>query len=208
MRRLMVLIAALLAGPAAAQQPGAALVLAVSGAVQPPFEAFDEVPAGALLRLGDDAEITLLHYAECTERRLRGGTVVVAALAMRVGRGAAVLAETPQPCPATAVLTKGDTAVGAVILRSGADPVAILAPQPTILLIGARRDAVVRLTLQADGSEPVALSLGRDGARLPAGAPPLDPARRYVLAATDAAGGQSFVACRVAPGAGLTLLAP
>ncbi len=196
--------AALWTGAAIAEP--VALALEASGDIDPPLAAFDELEAGAVLRLAPEAEATILHYAECVERQVRGGLVIASPTGLRVGGGGAVLQETAQPCPSRVAFDAGPTAPAATVFRGDGPPLA-LAPLPRLVFVGPRRGAAARATLERDGVVALTLAVADGAARAPEGAAPLPAGDGYVLV-VETDGGTLRIPARIAEAAGLSVLTP
>ena len=115
----------------AAAAEHAAMVLSVAGEVTPAVDAFDTLPTGARLELGDEATVEFVHTASCTVVRVQGGTLVLAEDAWRLFRGK-VLATKEGDCPKEVRLAR-DAAMAGVILRG---PPPRFSMTPVIVLSG------------------------------------------------------------------------
>src|SRR5258708_19609711 len=60
---------------AVAEEPPAALVMAVSGGTTPAMSEMSEIPSGAPLRLAPGTELTVLDYARCKMVTVSGATL-------------------------------------------------------------------------------------------------------------------------------------
>lgn len=215
----LAVVGILAAGPAAAS----ALALSVTGAVEPPISAFDPVPAGAVLRLAPDAEVTLLHEAACVEQTIRGGVVVVGADGLRVGRASTITATLKGACPVELALDGEASTLSAVVLRAvdGAptDGAAVgVAPRPRIAAPALADSGVAWLVLAKDGVIELVMPFEGAVAAAPEDAPALPQGGGYALAAAPSsearpvAGGPLDAALRplaevvVSPAVGLTLI--
>src|SRR5699024_840315 len=126
-------LSGLLAWPAAAIGP-AALILDVSGTVEPAIEPFQEVADGTVLELGPDATLTISHYGSCEEVAVSGGTVAVRADGLGL-EGSRVLSREEIACPGRVVMTEADLINMSVTLRAVMVP-KTMAPAPEFFLAG------------------------------------------------------------------------
>src|SRR5215470_14777887 len=63
--------------PAIAEEPPAALVMAVSGTTTPPMSEMSEIPSGQTVQIATDAQLTVLDYTRCKMITVSGGTLSV-----------------------------------------------------------------------------------------------------------------------------------
>jgi len=190
---------ALADGRAAAE----ALIVDAEGDIAPAAEPFAEAPDGAVFRLGDDAQLILLHYAACVETHFRGGEVTVGPTgATTTGE---TVSETRVECPRKVAFTEQSTGVAAVVLRGGPDVVRINGRPVFVLLAdGAERVEISR-------GEAVVARLPFEGriARWPADAPPLPSGDGYAFAIVGpGANAGPKAGAAVATDAGVTIVAP
>lgn len=194
-------LAALLAAPAAAQEP-AALVIDVTGPTTPAVGAFDELPAGASLELGAKTEITLSHYASCEEVALRGGTVKV--LPADVGySGSTVLSAVKTECPQPVKMHKSDLIGAVVVLRS-------VKPRPEVsqtpnFLVAVHEGDYDRISIQLGTDVLVSRKLTGPRVIWNRTDPPLKPGE-YTVILSGAGDRMHAAQIKVAPGGSGTLV--
>lgn len=195
-----------LAAAAAWAQGRAALVVDITGTSDPQVAAFDELEAGAKLRLGRETEITIMHYASCRELRLRGGTVVVGEAALETP-GAQLLGGRGCDCPEMVTVSEASVVGAGVVLRS-VSALPKVSPRPSFLIALAGGAGHDELRIQK-GSE-VVLHRPIDGARVrwDAADAPLAPGDYTVVLVGE---GQTAHAARIrvaADGPDLIVLRP
>lgn len=190
---------ALAAGPAVAE----ALIVDAEGEIAPAAEPFAEAPDGAVFRLGDGAQMILLHYAACVETHFRGGEVTVGPTGLSTT--GETVSETRVECPRKVAFTERSTGVAAVVLRGGPDVVRINGRPVFVLLAdGAERVEISR-------GDAVVARLAFEGriAKWPADAPPLPAGDGYAFAIVGAGATTGPKAgAAVAMDAGVTIVAP
>lgn len=135
MRRLAGAVALSVLLPVSVMASPAALVLDVSGSIEPPVALFDEVDDGTVLHLDAGATLTLSHYASCQEVALEGGTVSVGAEKLVV-EGGRVLTLATVACPDRIDLAGAEQVNMGVALRA-ITSARIMAPAPEFVLVGA-----------------------------------------------------------------------
>jgi hypothetical protein len=173
-------------GLAVADEPPAALVMAVSGSTTPAVSVMSEVASGAKLRLDPGAELTLLDYARCKMVTVGGGTVSVTRFDF-VTDGK-IVAEIDAPCPRIHRLSAsaGGAVAGGLVMRGVAG-----APRWPLnrefVLAGDGSDNLAAAAIYADGrlDAPLTrLEISGRKARFPMDAAPLAVNERYVLRLT------------------------
>src|SRR5258708_33416673 len=82
---------------AVAEEPPAALVMAVSGGTTPAMSEMSEIPSGAQLRLAPGTELTVLDYARCKMVTVSGGTLSVARFDFTTGGKIVGRMDAPSP---------------------------------------------------------------------------------------------------------------
>ncbi|HET7410983.1 MAG TPA: hypothetical protein VFJ13_12365 [Paracoccaceae bacterium] len=112
----------------------AALILDVSGTIEPEIGLYEEVGDGTVLKLGPDASLTISHYGACEEVALTGGTVTVGAGKLAID-GGEILSRTDVQCPGQIVMAAADLINMAVTLRS-VERARLMAPRPEFVLAG------------------------------------------------------------------------
>lgn len=173
------LIACLVAAPAAAEP--AALVLEVSGEVEPALLAFSEIEAGTDITLAEDARLSIVHYGTCKILTLVGGSLRVDENRYLIGRSR-VETERAQGCPRQVAL-EGEGSAAGVLMRGGdEDALPAMPLRPSFVFAGAEASAVARVEILVAG-EPV-VSLGMEGRRAawPEDAPDLEAGTVYAVA--------------------------
>lgn len=171
-------------GVAGADEPPAALVMAVSGGTTPAVAAMSEIASGAPLRLDAGAELTLLDYARCKMVTVSGGTVRVTRFDF-VTDGK-IVAEVDAPCPRVHRLSAGGAVAGGLVMRGVAG-----APRwplnREIVLAGDGSDKLAAAAIYGEGrlDAPLArLDISGRKARFPTDAAPLAVNERYMLRLT------------------------
>ena len=182
-------IAALMAGAAgaalAAEAP-AAIVMAVNGETDPPLSAMTEIPADRATRLGNEAELTFLHYGRCKLVTVRGGTLTVTRADF--SSDGKIVDQKDGPCPHVHRLGgagPGTVSGGLVMRGAGGPPRWPLNRE--IILVGDGSDAIETAAIYAEDRPDaplVKLELGGHRARYPADAASPQPNQRYVLRLT------------------------
>jgi hypothetical protein len=170
--------------PSSAAEPPAGIVMAVTGATDPPLSVMTEIPTGTPIRLGSEGKLTFLDYARCKLVTVASGTLTLSRTDYKTdGR---IESEADGPCPHLYSLNEPGGAghtPGGLIMRSGSE-----APRWAVnsefLLTGSRADTVRAVAVYAEDrpDAPVATFEIRGGRLIePAGMPPLLPNTRYVL---------------------------
>lgn len=183
-------LGALALGPHAARAAGAAaMVLELEGAIEPPLEAFDEIPSKSTVILADDAWLVFLDYNRCQTVEVVGGRIRFEAHGFYVNKGKVKKVERAE-CPReVAVAATG--VVGGTVLRSATSgTVALkLPPTPSFVLVGPRAKEFDRVRF-VKGDEAVR-ELGLSGHRLSwdEGSAPLALGADYTLVLLPAAAG-------------------
>ena len=172
-------ITALLSTPTLAGDP-AALILDVSGAVEPQVALYDEVGDGTVLKLAGDATLTISHYGACEEVALKGGTVSVALDGLDLD-GSTVEARTPVECPDRIVMAAADLINMAVTLRSTRKKARLMAPAPEFVLAGEWGRTFDTLHVYAKDGSTATIPVVGGHAAWPADAPPLTVGETYVV---------------------------
>ncbi len=183
LRPALVLLAGLLSGPAAAAEAPVGMVMAVTGATEPPLAALTELTADSPVRLLPGTELTFLHYARCKLVTVVGGTLVMSQTAYRSDGNIAAEHDAPCPVIAEAVEAERGGSVGGAIMR-GIQAAPRWPNRLDIVLAGPAADTVRAAAVYDDAVPPAAVQrLGLAGRRLtpPADAAPLPPGRRYTL---------------------------
>ena len=102
---------------ASAQEPPAAMVMAVSGKTAPPVAAMAEIASGTKLQLDPGTELTVLDYARCKMVTVSGGSLTVTRFDfMADGK---IVGEVDAPCPRFHQLSAGGAVAGGVVMRGG-----------------------------------------------------------------------------------------
>lgn len=186
MKRLFYAVTILLfasALPAWADGQMRALVTDVTGDVSPEIYAFDEVPAGTVLNLGEGSELSLTFYPNCSDVTLRGGVVTIGEDTISTSDDTELLSQAEGDCPGAVKLAETDIINAAVISRSrGKSLRPRVNPRPVFGVSGDNAASYDRVLVR-DGRRTLAeVSLtGRTGV-WPADAPPLKDGRTYALA--------------------------
>lgn len=171
-------ISTFVAAPVLAGGP-AALILDVSGSVEPEVALYDEVSDGTVLKLGSDASLTISHYGACEEVALSGGTVSVGAHELGID-GAQVRSRTAVQCPDQVVMAAADLINMAVTLRS-AKQAKVMAAQPEFVLAGPWGRQFQTLDVYGEGGQKTSLPVQAGHAAWPADAQPLTAGQSYVV---------------------------
>ena len=185
-RRAAIVAAAaiwLIAGTAAADEPAAGLVMALSGGVTPGLAVMSEIPAETSLRIDSGAQLTFLHYAKCKLVTVSSGSVTVTRQDY-FGDGK-ILNETPGPCPHVQQLNAGGegAVAGGLVMRGiGAAPRWPLNPE--FIVAGPGAGKLANAAIYADGrldAPLIRLETTPNHARVPSAAAPLPINEHYVL---------------------------
>jgi hypothetical protein len=171
-------IASLFPVAAVAAEP-AALVLDVSGAVQPEVALYDEVVDGTVLQLDKDAHLTLSHYGICEEVAITGGTVSVGMENLDLD-GSQVESRTRVQCPDSITMSAADLINMSVTLRS-ARKTRVMAPTPDFVIAGKWGRQFDRLDVHGKGGRMATMSVVAGHAAWPADAQALAIGETYVV---------------------------
>ena len=185
------LVCALIAGPALAGEP-AALILDVSGSVEPEVGLYDEVSEGTVLSLATDAKLTISHYGACEEVALTGGTVTVNPDKLAI-EGGEVVSREPVECPDQVVASAADLINMAVTLRAAKKQAPGMAPTPEFILPGAWGKQFEKLDLYGNAGLVTTVPVVGGRASWPAEAPALNVGETYVVVA-NGTGAQQYAA--------------
>lgn len=172
---------------ASAEEPPAAMVMAVSGKTAPPVAAMSEIASGAKLQLDPGTELTVLDYARCKMVTVSGGSLTVTRFDfMTDGR---IVGEVDAPCPRFHQLSAsaGGAVAGGVVMRGGLGSVPRWPLEREIVLAGGGADKLKAAAIYAEGRPDaplVQLAVAGNRARVPEQAPPLAVNQRYVLRLT------------------------
>jgi len=177
--RLKIIVLAGLFPFAAIAADPAALVLDVSGSVDPEVGLFDEVADGTVLKLGNDAHLTLSHYGICQEVAIVGGTVSIGKQDLDL-QGSQVESRTPVQCPDTIVMSAADLVNMSVTLRS-AKRARVMAPTPDFVLAGKWGKQFDQLDVHSKGGRRASMSVSDGRASWPTGAAPLTVGETYIV---------------------------
>jgi hypothetical protein len=164
--------------PAFAGDP-AALVLDVSGAVEPAIGLYDEVGEGTVLKLGSDASLTISHYGACEEVELTGGTISIAADKLGI-EGSQIRSRTPVQCPDQVVMAAADLINMAVTVRS-VSLSKLMAPTPEFVLARPWGRQFEKLDIYSKDGQLATLPVSDGHAAWPADLPPLVVGETYVV---------------------------
>lgn len=156
-----------------------ALILDVSGPVDPEVALYDEVADGTVLKLGAGAHLTLSHYGICEEVALTGGTVSIGAETLDLD-GSQVESRTRVQCPDTVVMTAADLINMSVNLRS-VQQARVMAPKPDFVLAGAWGRQFDRLDVHGKAGRMATMSVTDGRASWPGDALPLTIGEKYVV---------------------------
>ena len=175
-RIVLAMAAALVLAPAhaALAAQGAALVLDVSGRMQPGLTRYGEIPATTTVTLERGARLVFVHYFTCRTVTVVGGAVRVEADGYAVGSGLA--SEDSTRCPRRISLKRG-AEVGGIMVR-GIRPPPPHAPlrlstQPSFVVVGARAGDVAAVRIVRGGQTMLEAPLAGPRFEWPAGAPEL-----------------------------------
>jgi hypothetical protein len=157
----------------------AALILDVSGSVEPEVGVYDEVSDGTVLKLDSDAHLTLSHYGICEEVAVIGGTVSVGKKNLDL-EGSQVESRTRVQCPDTIVMSAADLVNMSVTLRS-AKQKRVMAPTPDFVLAGQWGRQFDRLDVHGKAGRMATMSVSDGHAAWPGDAQPLTIGETYVV---------------------------
>ena len=156
-----------------------ALVLDVSGRVQPEVALYDEVVDGTVLQLGEGAHLTLSHYGICEEVAIIGGTVSVGAQNLDL-EGSQVESRTRVQCPDSITMSAADLINMSVTLRS-AKQARVMAPTPDFVIAGKWGRQFDRLDVHGKDGRMATMSVVDGRASWPDDAQPLAIGETYVV---------------------------
>lgn len=156
-----------------------ALVLDVSGAVQPEVALYDEVTDGTVLKLDSGAHLTLSHYGICEEVAITGGTVSIGSQNLDL-EGSQVESRTRVQCPDTITMSAADLVNMSVTLRS-AKQARVMAPTPDFVVAGKWGRQFDRLDVHGKGGRMATMSIVGGRASWPEEAQPLAIGETYVV---------------------------
>lgn len=177
-RSSLIALLAVAAAPALAGEP-AALVLDVSGPVEPEIGLYEEVGDGTVLKLGTNSRLTLSHYGICEEVTLSGGTLSVSTDKLGIV-GGEVLGRNAVQCPDQVVMAAADLINMSVTLRSSRKS-RVMPSSPDFVLAGAWGKKFDRIDVHgADGRVATIPVVGGHGA-WPIDTPPLEVGSAYVV---------------------------
>ena len=172
---------------ALADEPSAALMMAISGKTTPPLEAMSEIASGAKLQLDPGTELTVLDYARCKMVTVSGGTLTITRFDfMSDGE---IVGEVDAPCPRFHQLSAGagGAVAGGVVMRGGVGSVPRWPLERELVLAGGGVDKLRAAAIYAEGRPDaplVQLAVAGNRARVPEQAPPLAVNERYRLRLT------------------------
>lgn len=180
------LIAALFAGfatAALAEQPRA-LVMDLSGKVEPAISAFDEINDGALIKLDPDAKISLTFYPTCENLTIKGGSIKIAGKKLSV-TGGKIVSKAKGECPGNVALAPADLINASIITRS-IRPRPWISPDPsTILAVGAGTGEYTKFSVYSKGEGVIVEAVMKNHKAVwPDGAPKLKPGKMYLFVLT------------------------
>ncbi|MEM7189471.1 MAG: hypothetical protein AAF439_07655 [Pseudomonadota bacterium] len=135
MLRTLITAAALAFGGQALADSPKALILDITGEIEPAVEAFDELPAGQTLTLSPGAEISMTFYPTCEDVSIRGGIISITENSMTIDGDGEVTAYAKGECPGNVKLAASDLINAAIITRSN-DTRPAISLRPTIAVIG------------------------------------------------------------------------
>jgi hypothetical protein len=125
------------AAGAAAKGIPAALITDIIGPIAPGFQPFDEVAIGTEINLADQAEISISHYKQCRDIRVRGGRLKVRSTGIKI-IGSTVLSNVPRVCPKRIKLAEFNVVSAVVRLRNITSALKLTA-RPEIVFVGSNR---------------------------------------------------------------------
>lgn len=174
---------------AAPPQPPVALVIEVTGTVEPALEPYSEVADKDNVKLTAGAKLTFLHYATCQEVTVSGGRITFTVGTFRV-EGGGIANSTRVDCPRS-VTIQPDAVAGAVLFRGvGARIVVTLDPRPLFVLVGAKATNFTRLRILRDKKTIFEGKIEGRRFAWPEGEPALAPGWVYALDLLTAGGGK------------------
>ena len=172
---------------AAAEEPPAAMVMAISGKTVPPVSAMSEIASGAKVQLDPGTELTVLDYARCKMVTISGGSLTVTRFDFTAD--GKIVGEVDAPCPRFHQLSAGGggAVAGGVVMRGGLGSVQRWPLEREIVLAGGGADTLKAAAIYANGhldTPLVQLAVAGNRARLPEQAPPLVVNEHYLLRLT------------------------
>jgi hypothetical protein len=174
--------------PAIAEEPPAALVMAVSGTTTPPMSEMSEIPSGQTVQIPTDAQLTVLDYTRCKMITVSGGTLSVTRFDFTTD--GKIVAQADAPCPRIHQLSgnAGGAVAGGLVVRGlGSTPRWPLNRE--IVFAGSGVDKLKAAAIYTEDKLDTPLSrlqVFGHRAKFPADAPPLAVNGRYVLRLTMA----------------------
>lgn len=156
-----------------------ALVLDVSGKVQPEIALYDEVVDGTVLQLDDSAHLTLSHYGICEEVAVTGGKVSIGSQNLDL-EGSQVESRTRVQCPDSITMSAADLVNMSVTLRSAKQP-RVMAPTPDFVVAGKWGRQFDQLDVHGKGGRMATMSVVDGRASWPDDAQPLAIGETYVV---------------------------
>lgn len=167
-----------MATPAHSADVGA-LIVDLSGSVDPAVDLFDEVVVGTELQLDANAELTLAHYGACNEIMVKGGAVIIGKNDIKIV-GGREMSRIDVDCPEQVALVQTDTTNASVIMRNfNRIPEVPLAPQ--IVVNNAPGTMVDTLKILRDDTMIVELPVSRGTVAWPDGGLYLSDSTKYTL---------------------------
>ena len=126
------------AASAAAKGIPVALITDIIGPVAPAFQAFDEVAIGTEINLADKAEISISHYKQCRDIRVRGGRLKVRSTGIKI-IGSTVISAVSSVCPKRIKLAESNVVSAVVRLRNTPSALKLTA-RPEVIFVGNNRE--------------------------------------------------------------------
>lgn len=182
----LALLQVCIAPPATAGDASAGIVMAASGATDPPLSPMTEIAANTPIRLEAGSRVTFLEYGRCKLVTVSGGTLTLTQSGYSTDGH--VEGENDGPCPqtfslASSALGAGAPTTAALVLRGAAG-----APHwpinAQLLLTGSRGGDFGAATVSPEGqpgSQAATFAVAAGKLVAPTAALPLLPNRRYVL---------------------------
>ena len=181
-------VAALMSCGASQAGEPAALVVELSGEIEPALFPFSEIEDGTEIRLGEETRLGFVHYGTCKMVVMIGGEVRIERRRYMIRRGR-VESERAQDCPREVVLDEEGTAAGVlmrgaesagVLMRSG-ETVSVMPLRPSFVFAGARADGIASVAVGA--GDAVVATLPAEGRRAawPETAPDLEADTVYTV---------------------------
>ena len=156
-----------------------ALVLDVSGSVEPEVALYDEIVDGTVIKLGGGAHLTLSHYGTCEEVAITGGTVTIGSEDLDL-EGSQVESRTRVQCPDSITMSAADLVNMSVTLRS-ARKARVMAPTPDFVIAGKWGRQFDRLDVHGKEGRMATMSVVDGRASWPGDAQPLAIGETYVV---------------------------